>query len=56
MLKLVAQVETGLRTAEALGGAGARRLGGSDGAAEGLCVDTAKPVQGCKEPAGSFQH
>jgi len=57
MPMLVAQVETGLRTAKALGGTSVRRLGDSDGAAEGLCVVIQPSLsRAVRSLPGAFQH
>lgn len=57
MPMLVAQVETGLRTAKALGGTSARRLGDSEGAAQGLCVVIQPSLsRAVRSLPGAFQH
>ena len=57
MPSLVAQVETGLRTAKALRGTSVRTLGDSDGAAEGMCVVIQPSLsRAVRSLPGAFQH
>lgn len=57
MPMLVVQVETGLRTAKALGGTAVRRSEDNDGAAEGLCVVMQPSLsRAVRSLPGAFQH